>query len=225
MKIVQCGMPRGGSTLLYLMLRSTVNNFVIFDKETQALKISPKYKFISKRPMDLFSYKEILKKHKDTKFIINVRDPRSVLTSLHSHSEGQYKVNWDYSLKTSKNGINGTTKGLKDYWDFMYKVPDATFVYYENLVDNPDKEQVRLQEEIPQLNFNGNFSDFYKHEVPERLEGSLNGIRPPDPSTKYKWQNHPERIKEQINKFPEILDFLIELGYEEDVEWFDEYNK
>lgn len=224
MNIVQCGMPRGGSTLLYLMLRSTVTNFTFFDKEMQALKINKKG-FISKRPMDCYSYKEIIKKHKDVKFIFNVRDPRSVLTSLHSHSEGQYKVNWDYSLKTNKNGINGTTKGLKDYWNLIYNIPNSTLVYYENLVDNPDEEQKRLQEEIPELKFNGNFSDFYKHEVPEKLQGPLNGIRPPDPSTKYKWQNHPERIKEQINKFPEILDFLIELGYTDNKRWFDEYNK
>jgi len=224
MNIVQCGMPRGGSTLLYLMLRSTVNNFDFFDKEIQALKIN-KDNAISKRPMDLFVFSQIIKKHKDVKFIINVRDPRSVLTSLHSHSEGQYKVNWDYSLKTNKNGINGTTKGLKDYWDFIYRVPNSTFVYYENLVDDPNEEQKRLQDAIPELKFNGNFSDFHKHEVPEKLKGPLNGIRPPDPSTKHKWKDHPKRIKEQINKFPEILNFLIELGYEKDKRWFDDYNK
>lgn len=223
MKIVQCGMPRSGSTLLYLMLRSTVTNFKFYDKEMQALKINDVGDTISKRPMDIFSYQKILDKFSDVKFIINIRDPRSVLTSLHANSEGQYKVNWNYSLRTGHNGICGKTNGLEDYWNVIYKIPNATFVYYENLVDNPGKEQEKLQKEIPQLQFNGNFSDFYKQEPPPLLSHTLNGLRPPDLTTKYKWKNHPERIQEQITKHPEILDMLIDLDYESDKEWFNEY--
>lgn len=215
--IVQCGFPRAGSTLLYLMMRSSVSNYHFFDKEQRALTVISKG-VITKRPMDIFDYKEILQKI-DAKFIINIRDPRSVVTSVHAHSEGQYKVSWDRSLLTGPTGIRpGKTKGLLDYIKIVRKVPRAIFVSYEDLVQDPDVQQKRLGDFCGFI-YKDSFSNFYKHSVPSKLQTPLNGVRPVDVSNIDKWKEHPERIKQQFKECPELFDVLIYFGYEKDKTW------
>lgn len=61
--IVQCGFPRAGSTLLYLMMKNSVSNFRFFDKETKATKVLTNKNVVTKRPMDIFDYKKIIAKY------------------------------------------------------------------------------------------------------------------------------------------------------------------
>lgn len=219
--IVQCGFPRAGSTLLYLMMKNSVSNFKFFDKETKATKVLTNKNVVTKRPMDIFDYKKIIAKYLDTKFIINVRDPRAVLTSIHSNSEGRYKVNWDYSLFTGTSGIlPGKTKGLLDYINIIYDVPNAIFVYYENLVKNPDIEQQRLGD-FCGFDYKDSFSNFHKHSIPDLLKHQLNGVRPLDIKPIEKWREHKERIKQQFKECPQLFDILIQLGYEKDCKWIE----
>jgi len=199
------------------MLRHAVSNFKFFDREMQATKALTRENVVTKRPMDIFAWKPVYEKI-GTKFLINIRDPRSVLTSVHANSEGKWKVDWEYSLKTSQNGVCGKTNGLKDYWNIIYKVPNSMFVYYEDLIDRPNEVQERLKE-FCGFEYKGKFSEFYKTTPPPLLTHQLNGLRPPDPETKYKWKKCPERIKNLIKKHPEILDMLIDLGYEKDKQW------
>lgn len=221
--IIQCGFPRAGSTLLYLMMRHSVTNFKFFEKETKALSTKGG-DIVTKRPMDIFDYKKIINKWPDTKFIINIRDPRSVLTSIHANSEGQYKVNWDYSVKTGigKDGVGkvmpGKTKGLMDYMNVIYDVPQAIFVYYEDLIKAPDIEHQRIGE-FCNFKYHDTFSNFHKQKIPNLLRHQLNGVRPLDMAPIEKWRNHPERIKQQFKAFPDLFDALIQLGYEKDREW------
>jgi len=213
------GFPRAGSTMLYNMFRYSVTNCTFYEREMMATKVlNEKTTRMTKRPQDIFKCKELSESTK-TQFILILRDPRSVLTSIHANSEGRYKCSWNYSLKTSTKGICGQTPGLKDYCEVLPQVPDPIIVYYENLVRDPNAEQIFLETQMPELNFERNFSDFYKVVPPEKLTHQMNGLRPPDPETIDKWKEHPKRIKDQVEKFPEILDVLIELGYAKDKEW------
>jgi hypothetical protein len=188
----------------------------------QALQVlSSKQTHMTKRPLDIFKCNEIADKT-DATFIINVRDPRDVLTSIHANSEGRYKVNWNYSLKTSPKGVCGKTHGLLDYWKKIPEVPDPIIIYYENLVLNTLDEQLLLETHFPELEFKRNFEDFYKEEPPPKLTHQLNGLRPPTEDNIGRWKNHPERIKKQFSECPELFDILIELGYEKDKEWIKE---
>lgn len=219
--IVQCGFPRAGSTLLYLMMKSSVSNFGFFERETKATKVLSDTNIVTKRPMDIFDYVKIISKYPDTKFIINIRDPRAVLASIHANSEGRYKVNWDYSLFTSTSGVlPGKTKGLIDYLNIIYDVPNAIFVYYEKLIKDPEKEQNRLGK-FCGFRYEDSFLNFHKHNVPKLLSHQLNGIRPVEGSTVDKWKLHPQRIKQQFEECPQLFDSLINLGYERDTKWIE----
>jgi hypothetical protein len=221
--IVMCGFPRSGSTMAYLMLKGTVKNYSFFGKEQDCLKINKKYGWAAKRPMSFFDIPEIKNKFKPY-FLINIRDPRAVLTSIHKHSEGQYKISADYSLKTSIiNGVCGTTKGLLDYWHNFNLIPNnAIFIYYEELVLSPDEVQAKLKKMLP-IECNGRFENFHKTKIPDKLTAPLNGIRAVDKTNIDKWKAHPERIRDQFTRFPELFDILIHLGYEKDNTWFENY--
>ncbi len=222
--IVQCGFPRAGSTLLYLMLKYSVSNYNFFDREMKALKVLTDENIITKRPLDIFEHKKILNKFPNTKFIINIRDLRSILTSIHERSEGKYKVNWNYSVNTSKTGIiPGQTKGLLDYINIIHKVPNSIFIFYEDIIKNSDTVQRKLQE-FCGFEYKGKFSDFYKQNIPNNLKYQLNGVRPIDIKSLEKWRDHIPRIKQQFNECPQLLDELISLEYEQDKEWLKKLN-
>lgn len=215
--VVICGFPRSGSTLFYNALRSTVTNYRFFDKEQQALQIPKKYNFVSKRPKDCYNVKEIKEKF-NPYFIFMVRDPRDVITSVHAHSEGQYKVGAEYSLKTGKKGVCGKTEGMLSYWKALKNMPEYTiFIYYEELVTDPDKVQNDLKKIFK---YNGKFTDFHTKQIPPRLAHPLNGVRPISDSNIGRWVNHQKRVKDQFTKYPSMFKMLIELGYEKDTEWF-----
>jgi hypothetical protein len=216
---VICGFPRAGSTMLYLMFKHSTNSCKFYDKEMPALQVlSCQETQMTKRPRDIFKVNQILEKT-DAEFILTIRDPRDILTSIHANSEGQYKVNWDYSLKTGRKGITGKTEGLLQYWKAIKNVPEPIVIYYEDLVKNPDENQMFLETQIPDFEFRSNFSDFYKKEPPGKLSHQLNGIRPPSVENIGRWKNHPERIKQQFEECPQLFDVLIELGYEDNKEW------
>ena len=217
---VICGFPRAGSTMLYLMFKHSTNSCKFYDKEMPALQVlSCQETQITKRPRDIFKVDQILEKT-DAEFILTIRDPRDVLTSIHADSKNKYKVNWNYSLKTGRKGIAGKTEGLLKYWKTLKTVPDPIIVYYEDLVNNPNENQMFLETQMPDFDFHSNFTDFYKKEPPEKLSHQLNGIRPPNTDTIGRWKKHPERIKQQFEECPELFNMLIELGYEDNKEWF-----
>lgn len=217
---VVCGFPRAGSTLLYNCLRHTVKNAKFCDKEISALQmLQIKESVVTKRPMDIFKCHEIANKT-EAKFIITIRDPRDVLTSVHANSEGQFKVNWNYSLKTSKTkGVYGKTSGLLDYYEQLDEVSDPVFVYYEDFVSNPIDIQILLEIEFPELEFKGKFEEFMKSNIPKNLSHQLNGVRKINAENVGRWRKYPERIKKQFKECPELYDILIDLGYEKDREW------
>lgn len=227
MHIVQCGYPRSGSTLLHNMLRSTVQGYRFYEREVPALWVidEPGDK-ITKDPKDVFNWREIREKDSEAKFIVTVRDPRSVLCSKHKNTGDLYKVHWDFTWKRlprkhalKKRRTGDTHNGLLAWHYALMSVPADVVVRYEDLVTDPDFIQRRIGVELG-LSYEGRFADFYRSEIPRRLAHQLNGVRAPETSRVASWRQHPERIREQFTACPELFDILIELGYEKDRAWF-----
>lgn len=218
MHIIVCGFPRSGSTLFYNMLRTTVQGYRFYDREILALSVISDEDKITKRPMDVFDA-EAIAARTEACFILMLRDPRGVLTSVHANSEGQYKASWDESLKTGRRGIAGRTPGLIANYDAMQRVPNPVFVKYEDLVTEPHSVQATIGEEFG-FELHGHFADFYLGAIPPLLAHQMNRVRPLDRSRLDAWREHPERIREQFNACPRLFDMLFELGYEKDRRWF-----
>lgn len=230
MHVIVAGYPRAGTTLLYNMLRYSVDKFEFFDREMkaeQAREKSARKDLVSKRPTDVADAPWLTRQHSDVELILCVRDPRSVLTSVHAHAPDQYKISWDSAVKTNcKKGVVGEAPGFIERHDYVLDAmkisrPYPTIVYYENLVRNPEGEQERLSR-IFDFQYSRSFLEFHQGNIPERLRLQLNGVRPPDPTNIIKWQDHPRRIYEQFTQCPRLFEILKYWGYEADNQWFRE---
>lgn len=222
--IIVCGYPRAGTTLFYNMLRTTVKNYKFYNRETKATdahKREPKVPKITKRPTDITDAKEIDSKIPNKKFIVCIRDPRSILVSEHAHAPGHFKIGWDYAIATNrKKGIVGKAPGLLQRHKKVLQVPDPIFIYYEDLVTDPVSIQKMLKKELG-FKYKGYFTDFYKHDIPEQLKLQLNGVREVSQDRIDSWKNYPERIKQQFNECPKLFEIVKYWGYEKDDSWFD----
>ena len=79
-------------------------------------------------------------------------------------------------------------------------------IYYEDLINNPAKIQKKLAK-LLDLKIISDFNNFHNNvtQTHEDIK-SLSGIRPIDPknSGKYKRSEHFIRIREQLQKHPEM---------------------
>jgi len=221
--IIVAGYPRAGTTLLYNMLRETVKGYETFDKEMKSEKarqVATKNNIISKRPTDISDAPQLKQNFSDIQFIVCIRDPRSVLVSKHDHAPGQYKIGWDHALKTNaKKGVVGKAPGLIERHNKVLQIPRPIFVFYEDLVQNPNQEQVRLRELIG-FEYQDEFKNVHKEAPPQKLALQLNGIRGPETSRIKAWKDHPERIYQQFNECPTLFNIVEYWGYEPDSSWF-----
>lgn len=219
--VVICGFPRSGSTLLQLMLETAYPGSQHFGRERAGLFIAQNTwpgRFslvISKRPNDVFFIDEIRTAYRSRArkpcFIVTTRDPRAILTSMHSGREGYYVTieRW--------RAIAAHIRYLRDF-------PDVVVSEYRTLVERPGDVQQTLVAAIGEPPA-GAFNDFDKV-VPENFSTlALNGVRPLDTSALLKWRRpeHRERIQNLLVSMPELPSVLIEERYETDDLWVRDY--
>jgi hypothetical protein len=219
--VVMCGFPRAGSTLLSLMLRSAYQNAKGFARERHAVRVAYLLNrnhtlLLSKRPDDVFYVDRIREVYRgrraSVKFLLTLRDPRAILTSMHAARKGEYYV--------SPQRWRATYGRLMAAWGHA----DCHIVRFERLV----AEVADVQREI--VTFLGFEPDrpfeAYRENVPAGFkQTALNGLRQLDPSTTRGWAapKHRERIIEMLKSLPELPDVLMAHGYEKDRTWVEHY--
>jgi len=136
------------------------------------------------------------------------RDPRSVITSIHSAATGRYAT--DY--KTWSKCHHGA----------LALAPESRFVSlrYEEVVRSPDKAQEQILATFPWLEKKESFAN-YHHAASSSKESlvAMNGLRQVSTDRVETWRKHLPRIKEELVRHPEMLSDLIECGYEPDASW------
>jgi len=222
MHIIICGQSRSGSTLLYNLLRENVSNYQFYDDEKRALSVPDNCDQITKRPLDIFDYGKI-KSDRECSFLITMRDPRDILTSVHTSVPDDYFCDYDKQYMVTANKIEKSVVGLIPFYEQINKVGEALIIKYEDIICYPDQLQIVLCK-LFKFNYTGDFEDWghKKVEIPDKLIKALNGIRPIDDKGIGRWRDHPERIKDQFAKCPQLFEIVKEFGYEEDDEWFKE---
>jgi hypothetical protein len=219
--VVMCGYPRSGTTLLQLMMETAYPAARTFHKERAALAIIQNTwpgrhaLMISKRPDDIFWLDEVRERYQSRRpkplFVISVRDPRAVLTSIHVDKPG-------YCVPAAK------WRACYEHISYNQQFDDVIVVEYRDLVERPLVLQERLSSFIgsaPDKRF-----DAYLESVPGDFDTrALNGVRPLDASRLDRWRapKHRSRIQALLRELPELPDRLIEMGYEPDTAWTREY--
>jgi hypothetical protein len=219
--VVICGFPRSGTTLLQVMLETSATDAKSFGRERSALSVA-RYTwpgrhpvFISKKPDDIFWVDAIREYYRDlradVRFVLSVRDPRAVLTSIFVDKPG-------YCVPSVK------WRAVHEHIRYQRQFADVLVTEYRDLVERPDGVQQRLAE-FTGCRIGTSFDQFHAA-VPGNFDTrALNGVRPLDRNSLYKWRSpeHRARIQQILNEIPELPKLLIDLGYESDTVWTSEY--
>lgn len=231
-QIVLCGASRGGTTLLYNMMRGTVRGAHCPDSERTALRYlsSPRPLVVTKRPLDVLRVETIRRGNwmgKRLTFVFVLRDPRSLVSSTHRSVPGTYFQGFDYTSFVADGWSSYSNPGLFAWAEALDRARaladiDYSLVRYEDLVADADAEQARLAEDLD-LAFDGRFSEFHLQPIPERLQRALNGVRPPDPGGIDAWRRAPRlaRVVRQFTIAPALFAVTERWGYGADRGWFD----
>jgi hypothetical protein len=219
--LVMCGFPRSGTTLLQLMVETAYPSARTFHRERAAMAVVQNTwpgrhaLLITKRPDDVFWLSEIRERYSGRRprpvFVISVRDPRAVLTSVHVKKPG-------YCVPAAK------WRATYEHIQYNLQFDDVMTVEYRDVVERPLFVQEQLASFIG-WQPDGQF-DQYLAAVPSNFDTTaLNGVRPLDASRLDRWRapKHRERIVQLLRELPELPDRLIEMGYEPDTTWTRDY--
>lgn len=164
--------------------------------------------YLTKKPPDTIRIRRVFLLDPDLYVVAMIRDPRGVISSRHDSKPGVYFSSfwrWEQYLRAITE--------LADH-------PRYLVVRYEDLVADPDAVQRRLTKAFPFLTPTCRFSRFPEGaQVHERARVSLNGVRSVDAASLQRWREELPRVKGELSRHPEMLDWLVRLGYEPDAGW------
>lgn len=227
--VVICGFPRTGSTLLQLMIEACVADVRTFDGELDGLwaaryAIRNQAYMVSKYPRDIAHIDTIRAHYRERSaqahFVVMLRDPRAVLTSAHK----AYPSSQGYYVDFAR------WQAIYDHVSRLGTAEDVTFIRYEDLVTDPDRVQSALSEAIgwqdvhtfsrydDRLRANGRSRD-------SMTEGALGGLRAVERGRTSPWLDaeHAARMQAMLKAIPDMPDYLIELGYEPNRLWVNDF--
>ncbi len=213
--IVGC-VPRSGTTLMTELMTTCFDIDGHTEHEYSVFKEfpSPCDILCTKNPNDIKRVSYPLSVNPNLYVIYLLRDPRDAISSRsHKNNRNEKKI-WG-NLKTWKEH-HAIAERLE-------KHPNFITIKYEDLVSEPDEVQRGLQQRLPFLNIKYLFSEYHLQAKPSsKSEAALGGLRPISPVSIGNWKENKPYIKAQIEKYGDISELLIELGYERDTSWMSE---
>lgn len=233
--ILVTGQSRAGSSLLYSMLQRTLTGFNIPGPEFPARAvIHMPGNTCSRRGYDLFDFDRILATadgRKRLDLIVMLRDPRDILTTYDDRLPDDYVCSADQSYFTAaQSGPQQILPGVLAVHDQIARIASSQdgphgviMLKYEHLVEEPRRVQNLLADGL-ELTFSGDFSQYHAREI-ESHGWDLTGIRPADAPRVQRWRapHHRARIIDQFTRFPKLHEMVVDLGYEADQSWYDNY--
>ncbi len=206
------GCPRSGTTLMAEMLVACYPHQGHSEHEETLFKVEPHQEGLrlSKKPNDVLWMAPVLARDPNLYVIAMMRDPRSVICSQHKAWPGMYFCNYPVWKRAEKGAAS-----ISDH-------PRVLLLRYEDLVRDPMKVQADIEKKFPFLSRSHDFNRY--HEVAqsgEDAQNALGGIREVELSRISGWKEHLSRLKQQIDRYPELLEDLVCHGYERDDQWLE----
>ena len=204
------GCPRSGTTLMAEMLVACYPHEGHSEHEETIFKVKPQASGLrlSKKPNDALWMAPLLERDPNLYVIAMMRDPRSVICSMHKAWPGMYFCNYPVWKRAEK----AITE--------IQAHPRVMVLRYEDLVSDPKGVQQRMEDIFPFLQRSHDFDRF--HEVAESGEdaqNALGGLRQVDLSRIAGWREHLPRLKQQLQRYPQLAQDLITHGYESNNDW------
>ena len=213
--IVGC-LPRSGTTLMTELMINCFEIDAYTDHEHSIFKEFPKrYDVLcTKKPNDIKRIAYPLKVNDNLFVLYMQRDPRDTLSSRsHKNNKADKKIwgtleEWLNHQRIAES-LSGNSRFL--------------IVSYEDLVSKPDDVQKLIQQKFPFLKIKEKFSEYHNIAKPsDKSNAALGGARPISTSSIGNWRKAMPYLKAQMEKYGDISDKLIELGYEESKDWLAE---
>ncbi len=204
------GCPRSGTTLLAEMMSIcfAVDGYSEHEESIFRLRADGDGVYLSKKPNDILWVDRLLEFDTRLFVIAIIRDPRSVICSIHAGHPGMYFCNYPV-WKRAEKGL----RRIRNH-------PHALVISYEDLVSDPDGTQQKISHIFPFLTRTRLFSEFHLHaSSSQKSINALGGIRAVDKSRKTGWMEHLPRLKQQLDRYPSMLEDLVYYGYETDDGW------
>jgi hypothetical protein len=209
--IIICGTSLSGATILYKMIRSSVEKTAWCpSQDISALSTLSVFArtLITKSLLDVLRASEIqakLGRIRQIRFIIMIRDPRALVSSKHKSVPNQYFQGFDYQFYVdSKNGVKSyTNPGVSEIFraiENLASLPNTEhlIVKYEDLVQNPVCELQKIS-----LYCGVQFSDSL-HNCPVNSFSLLSWLEAGSLS----------RVKKQLRFHPDLERIAQEYGYQ-----------
>lgn len=221
--VVVCGYHRSGTTLLQAMLEGSFPDAKGFGREVSAWRAGcycwrNADMVISKMPQDVTRIPQIRNLYRnrtgcELKFLITVRDPRDVLTSImpdvpgYTHNLDDFRVYHAFIRRHRRDS-------------------DVMIVRYEDLVRDTNGMQRKVEAFLGRTGTLP-FREFYKAIRPGFEIRTLNGLRPVERSLVGRWaeEKHAERIEEILRYIPDFPRMVTELGYEPNEDWAERWRE
>lgn len=204
------GCPRSGTTLLMQMLSNCLQHDGCCDHEQTVYSPVPAQTglYLTKQPTDILHISYVLDRDPNLFVIAVLRDPRAVISSIHDAKQTMYFCNYPI-------------------WERCWMAIEALNMHpqfyslrYEDLVADPNAIQHEIMDRFPFLQATASFDDYHQKANPDQnTRNALGGLREVDTGSLAKWKNHLPRIKEQLQRYPQMQYALESLGYEPDDQW------
>ena len=241
MKVLCSGAPRSGTSMLNLLMTYFEDLNVYMDGTPGDLWETYNCFTTQQRP-DGFIWNEFIKKHSITDFanegvkvVYIYRDGRDALISkrrtfTHNGTSVIAERDQEYWYGPEVSHCKKWLNSMDPVLDIIENPHKNIFlIKYEELVSDHEKVMKNLESFLG-LKLN-DYSKFYKD-----FQGTYNlstegavgsehkGLRPLTPNSgNWKAHKHSKRMMEILKEFPEISEKLINLGYEKDNKWIEDY--
>ena len=167
--------------------------------------------FLTKKPPDTIRIEPVFLRDPNLYLVAMLRDPRAVVTSRHPVKPDVYFSSFH------------RWRAYAEVLERLQHHPRCIVVRYETLLEYPQEEQHRIERGLSFLRRQRQFQDYpHPEQVSEKAQMSLNGVRPFDVSRLDGWRSHLPRVKDQVERYPEMVEWLVRLGYESDDAWLDD---